>query len=109
FDRNLKIVGLITCVRIIPSKVEINTTTAKAGSGQPPTDRFVAFHHAYTLGSALPDRVSRNQSFESTQGFREVIKKLFAAALKSRGQIHHQPADAKVARRHSPARFGLDQ
>ena len=101
-DRDLKIVRFVACVLVIAPEVEIDARCRDTGSGQAPVDG-ISFE-------MIPTPLVR----ECQIGFpvMSVSKGMRASGKFSRtglpdsqssGQVHHQTADAEIARSHSAA------
>src|SRR2546430_8681643 len=61
------------------------------------------------LRALLKNSVSGQQPIEFIERFRKIVLKLLDAPLESRGQVHHQTANAKIRWSQTTARRGFDQ
>ena len=108
--RDLKIVCLVTCVRIMlyagrdRRRCLVNTGRSGPNRSRLPFE-IMPTPFVRLCQIVLP--VTSVSNVFSASG--KSVEELLDAILKSRGQVHHQSADAEIARRHSPARGGLDE
>src|SRR5687767_6157541 len=109
FDGNIKIVCLISGVRVVASQIEIDSAAAETRPGQSPVDRVFGRYDTNAHRTALPKCVSADERFESVHRLRKVCHELITPPLESRRQVHHQATDTKIARRHTSTRGRFDQ
>src|SRR5215212_2921854 len=106
---NFKIVGFVTGIRIRAPNVDLHTAPPEARPCQSPINGIFFGNDTNTFRSALPQGVSSNKRLESVEGLRKIVEELLTPTLETGREIHHQAADAKIARCHPSARRRFDK